>query len=405
MVDLAVDFAGLRFKNPISAAAGPITSTPYTIRQCIEHGAGSVVVKSICPDEWAQALPRPGNWFLDRLGERGGLMHCYAGLLSQEKAAATVAEVKPLAEREDARLIGSVFFTGPWTGLPPYEPASPPAETRLRAMAIDLEAAGAEAVEVVCSCGYTLTASQTVGFQEQAIPLIYGALEGHIRIPFWIKLGFGHEVFMLRDLEAIQGLGGNAIHTYSDFRVTFLDIETARPPLSVPFGYGRWLRGLACYATYLSAHGTGLEVMNSSGIWSWKDAVERMMCGATIAALESPVQHRGYRIFGEILQGLTEFMERKGYERASDMIGIAAPHIDDPEAFMTGFLEKAGPPESRTLLLDDEKCSGCGLCASCIYGAVVMEEKRPRIVPDACERCGACATICPTEALSIVPAA
>ena len=70
MVDLGVDFAGLRFKNPLSAAAGPITSTPYTIRQCIEHGAGSAVVKSICPDEWTQALPRPGNWFLDRLGER-----------------------------------------------------------------------------------------------------------------------------------------------------------------------------------------------------------------------------------------------------------------------------------------------------------------------------------------------
>jgi dihydroorotate dehydrogenase len=50
MIDLQVDFAGLRFKNPLSAAAGPITSTPYTIRQCIEHGAGSVVVKSVSLD-------------------------------------------------------------------------------------------------------------------------------------------------------------------------------------------------------------------------------------------------------------------------------------------------------------------------------------------------------------------
>jgi len=47
MPDLTTDFAWLRFKNPISAAASPITSTAYTIRRCIENGAGSVVVKSV----------------------------------------------------------------------------------------------------------------------------------------------------------------------------------------------------------------------------------------------------------------------------------------------------------------------------------------------------------------------
>jgi heterodisulfide reductase subunit A-like polyferredoxin len=44
------------------------------------------------------------------------------------------------------------------------------------------------------------------------------------------------------------------------------------------------------------------------------------------------------------------------------------------------------------------------MCASCIYGAIVMEDKLPRIDLEACERCGACVTLCPTEALSIVPA-
>jgi dihydropyrimidine dehydrogenase (NAD+) subunit PreA len=404
MVDLSVEFAGLRFKNPVSAAAGPITSTPYTIRRCIEHGVGSVVVKSVSLDTETQFLPRPGNWFLDRVGERGGLMHCYAGLLPPERAAETISEVKPLAESEDVRLIGSFFFTGPWTGLAPFEPVSPTAGTRLRQMALELESAGAEAIEVVCSCGLTMSASQTVGFQKEAIPLVFEALEGHLHIPFWIKLGFGHEVFWLRDIKAMKDLGASAVHTYSDFRITFLDIETGKPPLSVPFGYGRWLRGPACYGTYLSAHETGLGVMSSGGIWSWKDAVERMMCGATLAALESPIQYRGYTLFGEILEGMTNFMERKGYGRPSDMIGLAVPHIDNQEAFMTGFLNSVGPPESMRPLLDAAACSGCGKCTSCIYGAVVMEEKLPRIDLGTCERCGVCATLCPTEALSIVAA-
>jgi len=404
MVDLGIEFAGLRFKNPVAAAAGPITSTPYTIRRCIEAGVGAVVVKSVCLDQETQILPRPGNWFLDRLGERGGLMHFFAGLLPQEKAVDYITEVKSLAMNENARLIGSFFFIGPWTGLPPFESGLLPAETPLRRLALEMEAAGADAIEVVTSCGLSLSASQTVAFQEQAIPLVFRALKGHLTIPFWIKLGFGHDLFWLRDIAAMQNLGASAIHAYSDFRITFLDIESAKPPLSIPFGYGRWLRGLACYATYLTAFNSSLQVMSSGGIWSWKDAVERMMCGATIAALESPVQYRGYKIFGEILEGMKGFMERKGYEHPSDMIGLALPHIDNMEEMVTAFLGSAGPPQITTIVLDEESCTSCGRCTSCIYGAVTMENDLPRIDPDTCERCGACVTICPAGALSMVPA-
>jgi len=405
MVDLSIEFSGIRLKNPVVAAAGPITSTPETITRCIEQGVGAVIVKSVGLDRENQLLPRPGNWFLDRLGERGGLMHCFAGLLTPEQAAEYIGVVKSMSQGEDVRLIGSFFFIGPWTGLPPFKPVSPPAEIGLRRMAQDLEAAGAEAIEVCCSCGLSLDPGRAVEFQEQAIPLVFKALRGHLRVPFWIKLGFGHDVFWLRDTKKMQELGAGAVHAYSDFRVTFLDVETAKPPLSVPFGYGRWMRGLACYAAYLSAYRTNLQVMSSGGIWTWKDAVERMMCGATLAALESPVQYRGYSIFGEIIQGMTRFMERKGHERAADMVGLAMPHIYNVKEFISEYNRTTVPRQSVLTTLNEDKCTGCGLCASCIYGAIEMENGLPRIDLEACERCGACVTICPTEALSIVAAA
>ena len=404
MVDLEIDFSGLRFKNPIAAAAGPITSTPYTIQRCIEAGAGAVIVKSVGLDEMTHMLPRPGNWFCDGIGDRGSLMHCFAGILPLENALDYISAVKDKAEREDVRLIGSFFFIGPWTGLQPFETVSPPAEETLREMALQMEEAGAEAIELACTCGLSLSASETTTFLEEAIAVVYKALDGHLRIPFWLKLGFNHDVFWLRYIDIMRNLGATAMHTYSDFRVTFLDIETARPPLPVPFGYGRWLRGLSNYATYLSANETGLQVINSGGIWNWRDAVERMMCGATIAALESPVQYRGYRIFGEIIDGMSSFMERKGYERASDMVGLGAPYIDNAEEFMLQFAAGAVPPQSLRTDLNEDKCNGCGKCVACIYGAVAMDNGIPRIDLELCERCGTCITICPVKALSIVPA-
>lgn len=404
MVDLSIEFAGLKFKNPVVAAAGPITSTPYTIRRCIENGTSAVIVKSVGLDKENQLLPRPGNWFLDRVGERGGLMHCFAGLLTPEQAAEYISVSKPLAEKEDVRLIGSFFFIGPWTGLLPFKPVSPPIETALRQMAKQLEAAGAEGIEVACSCGYSLTPTNAVTFQEQAIPAVFRALQGHLKVPFWIKLGFGHEVFWLRDLKTMENLGAKALHAYSDIRVTFLDIETAKPPLPIPFGYGHWLRGPSCFAAYLAAYRTKLQVISSGGIWTWKDAVERMMCGATLASLESPVQHSGYKIFGEIIKGMNGFMERKGYKRSADMVGLAAPHIYDIKGFLAQYHRTTVPRSAVRTILNEEKCTGCGLCATCIYGAIVMENGLPHIDLKSCERCGTCITICPTEALAIVPA-
>ena len=47
MVDLAVELAGIRLKNPIIAAAGPNTKNLSVVVDCIKAGFGAVVVRSL----------------------------------------------------------------------------------------------------------------------------------------------------------------------------------------------------------------------------------------------------------------------------------------------------------------------------------------------------------------------
>ncbi|MDY6794655.1 MAG: hypothetical protein SWK76_05140 [Actinomycetota bacterium] len=78
-----------------------------------------------------------------------------------------------------------------------------------------------------------------------------------------MKLGFNHDVYWNRYIAEMWDRGAGALHVYSDFRITSLDMQTASPPINVPFGYGRWLRGLGNYVAYLSANGTELHIISS----------------------------------------------------------------------------------------------------------------------------------------------
>lgn len=56
-----------------------------------------------------------------------------------------------------------------------------------------------------------------------------------------------------------------------------------------------------------------------------------------------------------------------------------------------------------TLRLDEEICTGCGMCPQvCPHGVLELSAGKAHIVQrDLCMECGACARNCPVEALSV----
>ena len=58
-----------------------------------------------------------------------------------------------------------------------------------------------------------------------------------------------------------------------------------------------------------------------------------------------------------------------------------------------------------TLKLDQEKCTGCGMCeVVCPHRVFKADRPKARFVDrDACIECGACAANCPAAAITVTP--
>ncbi|RLG19742.1 hypothetical protein DRN67_01865, partial [Candidatus Micrarchaeota archaeon] len=58
----------------------------------------------------------------------------------------------------------------------------------------------------------------------------------------------------------------------------------------------------------------------------------------------------------------------------------------------------------KTAVIDYSKCNGCMKCVeNCVFHAIEVKNGKPVIKDMGCEGCGACAVVCPNNAIKLVP--
>jgi len=393
MTDLSVEFAGVKFKNPIGASAGTNTYTVARMKKCIEAGCGWVNTKSISYDPETWPLPYPSNWFYDFHGDPGTLCTIETGFIKPDDGIRQIEELKPFAEEHDCRIIANVDM-GNTEYFKDY-----------RDYGKRMEDAGADVIEACCPCPIALPSMDLrLNWNAENIPRLVENIKAKIKIPVVVKIGCGFTL-LLETVKIIEKTGVEAVHNWTYIPGTSIDVEKGMPINPTTGLYlGRGLRGVACFEVSQLKLNAEIPLISSGGVSTWRDSVERIMCGTTLVGICTAAMYSGYKVYTRCVEGMESFMERKGYKKVDDIKGVAAPHVENLEEFVAFCTSLVRPKESVKPVVDEEKCNGCEICLACLDGAITVEDDIARIDRDLCGLCGVCATICPSKAISYVDA-
>ena len=139
-----------------------------------------------------------------------------------------------------------------------------------------------------------------------------------------------------------------------------------------------------------------LQISAIGGIETWRDAAEFIALGADGLQVCTAAMLYGFRIIDDMIAGLSDWMDEKGYASIDDFRGMAVGNTLDWNELNINFDSKA--------FIDPESCIECGRChIACedtshqaIEFSVSDEGKRTfTVIDDECVGCNLCAHICP----------
>ncbi|WP_406649536.1 NAD-dependent dihydropyrimidine dehydrogenase subunit PreA [Aliisedimentitalea scapharcae] len=393
MADLTTDFLGIKSPNPFWLASAPPTDKEYNVRRAFEAGWGGVVWKTLGsegPPVVNVNGPRYGAiWGADR--RLLGLNNIE--LITDRPLETNLEEITRVKkDYPDRAIIVSLMV--------------PCEEEAWKAILPKVAATGADGIELNFGCPH--------GMAERGMGSAVGQVPEYVEmVTRWCKENYDKPVIVkltpnITDvrLPARAAMAGGAdavslINTINSIVSVDLDAMAPNPTIGDKGTHGGYC-GPAVKPIALNmvaeiardAQTKNLPISAIGGITTWRDAAEFMAMGAGNVQVCTAAMTYGFRIVEEMISGLSQWMDEKGYESTADFLGMAVPNVTDWQYLNLNHISKAK--------IDEDSCIKCGRCyAACedtSHQAIAMSEDRVFSVKDEeCVACNLCVNVCPVE--------
>ncbi|HFC05550.1 MAG TPA: NAD-dependent dihydropyrimidine dehydrogenase subunit PreA [Rhizobiales bacterium] len=402
MADLSCNFIGISSPNPFWLASAPPTDKAYNVERAFEAGWGGVVWKTLGeagPPVVNVNGPRYGAWH----GDNRRLMGLNnIELITDRALEINLEEITQVKKNwPDRALVVSIMV---------------PCEEEAWQKILPLVAeTGADGIELNFGCPH--------GMSERGMGSAVGQVPEYVgMVAKWCKENYHKPVIVkltpnITDIRqparAAHENGADAvslINTINSIIAVDLDAMAPEPHTDGKGSHGGYC-GPAVKPIALNmvaeiardAQTAKLPISAIGGIQTWRDAAEFIALGAGNVQVCTAAMTYGFKIVEEMIDGLSRWMDEKGYQTIDDFVGMAVPNVVNWEKLNLNFITKA--------VIDQDQCIKCGrchiACEDTSHQAITLEvngERRFEVIDEECVGCNLCVNVCPVEGcISLVP--
>ncbi len=395
MVDLSVEFAGLKLKNPFIASSGSTTRTLKQLKEAEKYGASAVVTK--------MALLEPQAVKAGYYSSPKDNVIC---VISDKRLHVSEAELLIEQAKKETSLKVIANIMGPGENLDGWA-----------VLASRLESAGADMIELNMVCPNVGIVAKQLGVKETGEGELGAALGQNQKLSRDVTRAVKKAVSIPVMSKLTCEAGGDlAAVAQSCVEGGANSISIIGPPLALPgvniyedgrplypkyktqsFGglCGDWIRPLALkHAAHLSIVFPEIPIAGGGGLTdNVTHTIEMLMVGAKVTTYCTILMFKGFQVFRKLERDLSKYMKEMGYSKISDFRGAALKYIRS--SLEVDYI-KAIP------YVDPSKCNLCRKCFKLAHcEAISLRQKAAYVDLEKCIHCFVCFSICPNNAISI----
>ena len=392
MANLSTNFIGIKSPNPFWLASAPPTDKEYNVNRAFEAGWGGVVWKTIGEDPHIVNVygPRYGALLS---GDRRVLGFNNIELISDRPLQTNLDEMRRIKRAwPDRAVVASIMV--------------PCTEDDWKNILAKVEDTGCDGVELNFGCPHGMSErgmGSAVGQVPEYIEMVARWCKHYTRLPVIVKLT--PNITDIRQPARAAKAGGadavSLINTLNSIMGVNLDTMVMSPSVGTMGSHGGYcgpaVKPIAQNMVAEIARDVqmaGLPISGIGGINTWRDAAEYIALGCGNVQVCTAAMVFGFKIVEDMVSGLSNFMDEKGYTSVAQFKGMAVPSITSWTELNLNHVEKA--------VINQDACIQCGrchvVCEDTSHQAITATKNGKRwfeIKEDECVGCNLCVSICP----------
>ncbi|MGO1117707.1 NAD-dependent dihydropyrimidine dehydrogenase subunit PreA [Rhodovibrionaceae bacterium A322] len=401
MADLSTNFIGIKSPNPFWLASAPPTDKAYNVVRAFEAGWGGVVWKTLGEDP--PVVNVSSRYGAVPYGDRRMAGFNNIELISDRPLEVNLEEIRQVKKDWPDRAIVISLMV-------------PCEEDNWKNILEKIADTGADGIELNFGCPHGMSErgmGAAVGQVPEYVEMVTRWCKEHSTMPTIVKLTPNISNILMSARAAVNG-GADAvslINTINSIASIDLDVMAPTPTVDGKGTHGGYcgpaVKPIALNMVAEIARDPecrNIPISGIGGVETWRDAAEFISLNSGTVQVCTAAMHYGFRIVEDMVDGLSNWMDSKGYATLADFQGRAVPNVTDWKYLNINFETKA--------LINQDLCIKCGLChIACedtshqaITAGRVDGDRRYEVVNDECVGCNLCAHVCPVDnCITMVP--